>query len=198
MELTTLISIAFAAALAWPQAPEVARQRIVLLPSTDGSPSAVIVQGSGAERLLDKAYASLQVMRSGVTHEVGLSESAVREHYAELLDAQPPRPQSFLLYFANGSDSHLTPASEQTLAGLHTYLQSRPAPEVTLIGHTDRTGNASVNDALSLKRALSVRELMRQKGMDADNMLAVGRGSREPMSSGAQESLNRRVEIHVR
>jgi outer membrane protein OmpA-like peptidoglycan-associated protein len=103
-----------------------------------------------------------------------------------------------LLYFANGSDSQLTPASEQTLAGLHTYLQSRPAPEVTLIGHTDRTGNASVNDALSLKRALSVREHMRQKGMDTDNMLAVGRGSREPMSSGAQESLNRRVEIHVR
>ncbi len=198
MELTTLISIAIAAALAWAQAPEVANQRIVLLPSADGSPSAVVVQGRDGERLLDKAYASLEVLRSGDTQQIGLSESLVREYYADLLDAQPPRPQSFLLYFANGSDSRLTPESEQTLTGLHAYLQSRPAPEVTLIGHTDRTGSALLNDALSLKRALSVRELMRQKGMDVDNMLAIGRGSREPMSSAAQESLNRRVEIHVR
>jgi outer membrane protein OmpA-like peptidoglycan-associated protein len=198
MELTTLISIAIAAVLAWPQPQDVAQQRIVLLPSADGSPSAVVVRGADGERLVNKPYASLEVMRSGTTKEVSLSESEVKERYAQLLDAQAPRPKSFSLYFASGSDSQLTPESAQTLAGLQTYLQSRPAPEVTVIGHTDRTGSAAINDALSLKRAQAVREQIRQAGIDADNIPVFGRGSREPIATSAQEGLNRRVEIHVR
>lgn len=197
MELITLISIATAAALAWPQA-EMAHQRIILLPSANGSTSAVVVNGADGEHLLSKPYASLDIMPSGSTQEVMLSESDVRARYAQLLEAQPPRPQSFQLYFASGSDSQLTPESAKVLAGLQSYLQSRPSPEVTVIGHTDRTGSASINDALSLKRAQSVRELIRQSGIATDNMPALGRGSREPLAFSEQDSLNRRVEIHVR
>jgi outer membrane protein OmpA-like peptidoglycan-associated protein len=82
--------------------------------------------------------------------------------------------------------------------GLKAFLQSRPAPEVTVIGHTDRSGSVTGNDALSLQRAKTVQALIRQSGIDADNMLVLGRGSREPVASGASDALNRRVEIHVR
>lgn len=197
MELTGLITLAMAAALAWPRA-EVPQQRIVLLPSADGSPSAVVVKGADGERLLNTPYAGLEVMPAGTTQAVILTEAEVRARYAQVLEAQPPRPTHVLLYFASGSDSQLTPESAQTLAGLQTYLQSRPAPEVTVIGHTDRTGSVAINDALSLKRAQAVRELIRQAGIAVDNIPVFGLGSREPMASGAQESLNRRVEIHVR
>lgn len=197
MELTGLITLALAAALAWPRA-EVPQQRIVLLPSADGSPSAVVVKGADGERLLNTPYAGLDVMPAGTTQAVTLTEAEVRARYAQVLEAQPPRPTHFLLYFVSGSDSQLTPESAQTLAGLQTYLQSRPAPEVTVMGHTDRTGSVAINDALSLKRAQSVRELIRQAGIAVDNMPVFGLGSREPMASGAQEGLNRRVEIHVR
>ena len=81
MELTTLISIAIAAALAWPQAPEGANQRIVLLPSADGSPSAVVVQSADGEQLINKPYTGLEVTRYGATQKVPLSERAVRERY---------------------------------------------------------------------------------------------------------------------
>lgn len=197
MELTGLIALAISAALVWPRT-EVAQQRIVLLPSADGSPSAVVVNGRDGERLLSTPYAGLEVMASGSTQERTFTETDVRARYAQVLGAQPPRPHSFLLYFVSGSDSQLTPESVQSLAELQGYLQSRPAPEVTVIGHTDRTGSASINDALSLKRAQSVRELIRQAGIPVDNIPSYGRGSREPIASGAQEGLNRRVEIHVR
>ncbi len=197
MELTGLIALALAAALAWPQA-QVAQQRIILLPSADGSASAVVVRGADGERLLNSPFASLDVMAKGTTQEVQLNEADVRTRYGQLLDAQAPRPQSFLLYFVSGSDSQLTAESARTLAGLQAYLQSRPAPELTVIGHTDRTGSAAINDALSLKRAQAVRELIRMAGIDVNEVPAFGRGSREPMASGAQEELNRRVEIHVR
>jgi OOP family OmpA-OmpF porin len=197
MELITLVSIATAAMLAWPTT-EMTNQRIILLPSANGSPSAVVVRGADGERLLDKSYASLNVMPNGTTKEVSLAESDVRARYSQLLNAQPPRPQSFQLYFVSGSDSQLTTESAQVLKGLQAYLHTRPSPEVTVIGHTDRTGNAAINDALSLKRALSVRELIRQSGIATDDMPAFGRGSREPLAHSAQDSLNRRVEIHVR
>jgi outer membrane protein OmpA-like peptidoglycan-associated protein len=147
---------------------------------------------------MDVPYASLEVAPSGTFTDVSLSESSVRDRYASLLDAQAPRPRSFLLYFVTGSDSKLTAESQQTLTGLQDFLQSRPAPEITLIGHTDRSGSAAINDALSLKRAQAVRELIRQSGVTTDNVPVHGRGSREPIASGAQEGLNRRVEIHVR
>lgn len=197
MELITLISIAAATALAWPQ-NNMANQKIILLPSADGSSSAVVVKAADGERLLNKPYASLDILPNGATKEVSLSKSDVRARYAQLLDAQPPRPQSFQLYFASGSDSQLTPESAKVLAGLQAYLESRPSPEITVIGHTDRTGSAAINDALSLKRAQSVRELIRQSGIATDSVPTYGRGSREPVAFGLEEALNRRVEIHVR
>ena len=198
MELFAIALLGLGIWLGQAPEPEKITERIILLPSADGSRSAVIVHGVKGDRLMDQAYASLEVTPSGTFSDVALSESQVRERYASLLDAQAPRPRSFLLYFVTGSDSKLTAESQQTLIGLQDFLQSRPAPEVTLIGHTDRSGSAAINDALSLKRAQAVRELIRQAGVSTDNVPVYGRGSREPIASGAQEGLNRRVEIHVR
>ena len=141
MELTTLISIAVAAVLAWPQ--DIARQRIVLLPSIDGAQSAVLLQTPHGERLLDRPFASLDVMDKGGLKESVLTEAEVSDRYGLLLAAQPPRPKSFLLYFESGSDNQLTPESSQVLIGLKAFLQSRPAPEVTVIGHTDSSGSVA-------------------------------------------------------
>lgn len=178
--------------------PEKIMERIILLPSADGAGSAVVVKSARGDRLVDQAYASLEVTSSGAFTNVVLSESQVRDRYANLLDAQAPRPRSFLLYFESGSDSKLTAQSLQSLNDLQDFLQSHPAPEVTLIGHTDRSGSPATNDVLSLQRAQAVRDLIRQSGVSTDKVPVYGRGSREPIASGTQEGLNRRVEIHVR
>ena len=198
MEIITVALVGLGIWLGQAAHPEKITERIILLPSADGSRSAVIVQGAKGERLIDQAYASLEVSPTGKFSDAALSETQVRDRYANLLDVQAPRPRSFLLYFVTGSDSKLTAESEQTLIGLKDFLQSRPFPEASLIGHTDRSGSAAANDALSLKRAQTVRELINQAGIPADNVPVFGRGYREPIATGAQEHLNRRVEIHVR
>ncbi|PUE10887.1 hypothetical protein B9Z51_00610 [Limnohabitans sp. T6-5] len=198
MELVAIVLLGLGIWWGQAPAPEKIAERIILLPSADGSRSAVVVSGAQGDRLIDQPYASLEITPSGSLKNTTLSASEVQARYATLLEVQAPRPRSFLLYFVSGSDSKLTAESEQALAGLQAYLQTRPAPEVTLIGHTDRSGSAAINDALSLKRAQSVRDLVRQAGVSTDNVPVFGRGSREPIASGAQEGLNRRVEIHVR
>ena len=63
------------------------------------------------------------------------------------------------------------------------------------------TGPERINDTLSIRRAERVKEMLVQRGVRADRVSAVGRGSREPAvraPEGVAEARNRRVEISVR
>jgi outer membrane protein OmpA-like peptidoglycan-associated protein len=84
---------------------------------------------------------------------------------------------------------------------LKAFLATHPAPQITVIGHTDRMGTVEYNDALSRQRAETVRELLVEVGIQASSMDVAGRGEREPLVPTADEvpeERNRRVEINVR
>jgi outer membrane protein OmpA-like peptidoglycan-associated protein len=84
---------------------------------------------------------------------------------------------------------------------LKAELARRAAPEVTVIGHTDRVGKAEANDALSIKRAQILRTMLIAQGVPSTAIEAAGRGEREPLVPTADEVAepkNRRVEISVR
>jgi outer membrane protein OmpA-like peptidoglycan-associated protein len=71
---------------------------------------------------------------------------------------------------------------------------------LTLVGHTDSTGSAAHNQALSERRAGSVLAYFRQKGVIDQRLTAYGRGKDEPRASNATaegRALNRRVEIFI-
>jgi len=70
-----------------------------------------------------------------------------------------------------------------------------------VIGHTDKVGTDAYNDALSRQRAEVVRKALLARGIAQDNVVAIGRGKREPIvptADGVAEARNRRVEIQVR
>ena len=80
-------------------------------------------------------------------------------------------------------------------------IADRPASEVMVIGHTDRVGNAELNDKLSLTRAQLIRNLLIESGVAEDKLEAIGRGERDPLvptADDVDEPKNRRVEINVR
>ncbi len=80
-------------------------------------------------------------------------------------------------------------------------IGSHPAPEIVVVGHTDRVGSLAYNDALSLRRAERVRAQLVQVGIPNDQISVAGRGEREPLKATEDEvaePLNRRVEITVR
>jgi outer membrane protein OmpA-like peptidoglycan-associated protein len=75
-----------------------------------------------------------------------------------------------------------------------------PKMRVTVVGHTDDTGGPEVNNRLSLDRAASVRDYLRNRGLDTSRMIINGRGENEPMASNdsqAGRAQNRRVEIYL-
>ncbi|NHZ35584.1 OmpA family protein [Massilia rubra] len=81
-----------------------------------------------------------------------------------------------------------------------TTLQDNPSTTVTIIGHTDSTGNDSVNQPLSVDRAAQTRDYLAARGVSPNRIMIDGRGEREPVASNDDPSgraRNRRVEIYV-
>lgn len=175
--------------------------RIVLLPGPDGKLGAVVVRSAAGEARLDTAYAAAEVTRAGAIAPSQEDAGSVARRFGEVLAAQPPRPVSFTVYFVTGSATELEPESQVVMDGLKAELARRAAPEITVIGHTDRVGNADTNDALSVSRAEAVRDMLLASGTKTFSLDATGRGEREPLvatADGVAEPRNRRVEISLR
>jgi outer membrane protein OmpA-like peptidoglycan-associated protein len=84
---------------------------------------------------------------------------------------------------------------------IHELLVTNPDLKVQINGHTDNTGNAVTNKALSLKRASSVVDYLVNHGISAARLSAKGFGSERPIVSNDDEEsgreINRRTEIEI-
>jgi alkylhydroperoxidase/carboxymuconolactone decarboxylase family protein YurZ len=142
-----------------PPAPPKPRytERVILLPSRDGRPSALVVKDATGERDLTKPYQGVE-LGTGVERPMAHTEAEVSRRYGEVMRAQPARPFTYTLYFVAGR-TDLTPQSRTALDEVREKIKGFPAAQVTVIGHTDRVGSTEANDALSLKRAGAVRDL---------------------------------------
>jgi len=174
---------------------------VVLLPDADGKTGSVIVKTEGQQQAVSAAYASASVNRRGTIHAAGEDAGQVQQRYAATLAARPLAPVSFTVFFEFGSAVDIAPVFQPTLEKLKATIGSYPAAEVTVIGHTDRVGTLESNDALSVRRAETVRDLILQAGLQPTVLEVAGRGEREPLVPTADEVpevQNRRVEINLR
>ena len=196
--IAALAALFFAACATEPKS--VPTDVIVLLPHADGTTGAVVATQGNRKAVLDSPYASARSGGDGVPKTGKESEESVKKEFAGALAALPPAPVSFVVYFKSGGDE-FTDESKILVARLLEEMGRRPSPEITVVGHTDRVGSDQANDALSLQRAGRVRELLIQRGVAADRIIAAGRGERDllvPTADGIDEPRNRRVEISVR
>jgi outer membrane protein OmpA-like peptidoglycan-associated protein len=176
------------------------REHFSVMPDPDGKTGKMVVTPrQGTPLTLDQASTSASV-RGGEAAPVKLSGAELKEMYKDALDAQPMAPVRFLLYFVEGGDV-LTAESQRELENVLAEIKKRPAPDLIVVGHTDRVGSVTDNDRLALRRAEKVRAQLIAQGLAADSISASGRGEREPLVPTADEvaeARNRRVEILVR
>jgi outer membrane protein OmpA-like peptidoglycan-associated protein len=175
---------------------------VLLLPDQDGKTGTLTITQEGQERVLSSPYAVARITEPGKLEieTATATPEEVQHAFAPALAAQPPRPASFTLYFVEDTDEFM-PESEQAVPEVVAEIAHRPAPEITVIGHTDRVGSDAHNDALSLRRAERVQAELLRVGITADRIEVAGRGEREPVvptEDEVPEPRNRRVEISVR
>jgi outer membrane protein OmpA-like peptidoglycan-associated protein len=107
-------------------------------------------------------------------------------------------PQDVL--FATGSAA-LRPDLTRDLKAIAANLIRYPNSQIEVVGHTDNTASAALNQDLSQRRAVSVADVLRGSGVPNARITAYGRGEDQPIASNLSESgraLNRRVEIFIR
>src|SRR5262249_52410399 len=153
--------------------PAVRLDMVVVLPDPEtGAVGGAVVSSplGGAGDLTSDRPATR--IAHGQNPNAPLAISDVRGH--QLFDdapaAQPPAPRDFLLYFRFKSD--LTPESETLLTEILAFVKSRPAPDVTVIGHTDTVGTTQSNIDLGRTRATMIRDRLVAVGIDA-NLISV-------------------------
>lgn len=94
----------------------------------------------------------------------------------------------------------LTPASRQQLTQIADKLKACPDPRVSVVGHTDNSGNDGINIPLSNNRAKSVADYLVSQGVVENRVTSKGVGSAEPIAPNntpAGKAQNRRVDITV-
>ena len=94
--------------------------------------------------------------------------------------------------------ARLTPNAKTVLRGVAERLLAHSDTEVEIAGHTDSKGSDEYNQALSERRAESVRDFLIDLGVDPGRLQARGYGDTRPVDSNASDEgreRNRRIEM---
>ncbi|MCM2477151.1 OmpA family protein [Rhizobium sp. CG5] len=101
--------------------------------------------------------------------------------------------------FATDQDQ-VMPQFYATLNSVAIVLRKFNKTLIDVNGHTDSTGSAAHNQALSERRAYSVANYLSSQGVDQRRVSALGFGPSQPVASNASpdgRAQNRRVEIQI-
>ena len=123
------------------------------------------------------------------------------------MQAQPPmaaRPMSQsreAIVFFDFDRSEITPEAASILRTFATTNTANANTTLTIEGHADRSGSDAYNQALSQRRAQSVRAELQRDGVQFDrykDIRIIAKGESEPLvptADGVREPQNRRVTV---
>ena len=174
----------------------------VLLDNPDGSVGMIQVINAGGMQMLNQPAQAVGLVSANQppTQPFFLNKEDIQNEFGETLEVAPDDPLQALLYFETDT-VQLTAESQQQLQELLSKIADRPAPDIGVIGHTDRTASEEYNHQLSLRRAHAIRDLIVAGGIDPKMVEVTGHGENNPLvktPDNVSEPLNRRVEIVVR
>lgn len=104
------------------------------------------------------------------------------------------------IFFVSGS-AKLLAKSNKSLDEVANVLKQDADLKLDIEGHTDNTGSDKVNLPLSEKRAQTVLNYLKNKGVEESRIQAAGYGSSRPVADNKTakgRTLNRRVELKLK
>lgn len=175
---------------------------IIVMPDQKGQTGELQLDNDKGITRLDQPGQLLLVGddRSMEISQKGLAEQTQNDLFGDALEMSPKPPTFYLLYFDTNALS-LDPYSSHTLKKVIRDIQGRENKDIVVIGHTDRTGKKDYNMALSIKRAVFIRDLLIKNGVDPSVIETISHGEGNPLiqtPDNQAEPKNRRVEVVIR
>ena len=131
-----------------------------------------------------------------VTKEMQQEVTADASNFADAIN-KTGRVAVYGINFDTGKAT-IRPDSENVLNEINKLLAQNPAWKLRVEGHTDNTGAAAGNQALSVDRARAVVAWLTAHGVAASRLSAAGYGQDKPVADNGTEdgrAKNRRVEL---
>lgn len=156
---------------------------------SDAANSAGEMASDAANAITTKAKEALE----GVTFATG----SIGEKFSNFLAGDQTEETTFLfnnLTFASGSAAIQDMTEVDNLAKV---LNAYSNINIEVTGHTDSSGAADKNIALSQARAEAVKAQLVAQGVAENRITAKGYGSNSPKTENPADAANRRVEIKI-
>jgi outer membrane protein OmpA-like peptidoglycan-associated protein len=146
-----------------------------------------LLAGAAVGQYLDQQERELRASLAGTGAEVNRDGESLLVNF----------PAS--LTFAVDS-AEIRPEFYSTMDQVSGTLNRYPQSYLDVIGHTDSTGSDAYNQSLSERRAGSVSNYLRSRGVIPERIAAYGVGETQPIASNATtdgRQQNRRVELRI-
>jgi outer membrane protein OmpA-like peptidoglycan-associated protein len=207
-------------------APGLAREAIVA--GEDARRSAMIASAASAAEAEERSAANAATQRANTVARAAATEAATAAAAATEVATSAERDRGALaarsdlltrlnaalptrdsarglvsevggVQFATGT-ADANASAREALAKFSGIVASYPGLRFNVEGHTDSVGSVAMNNELSLRRALTVRDYLIGQGVPASSIDVVGHGLSMPIGDNSTvdgRTRNRRVEIVI-
>ena len=175
-------------------------------------PEPVVIPDSDGDGVNDDLDACPGTPSGAPVDSRGCALDSDKDGVIDLLDECPGTPEGFkvdaggcpqtmelaLTYETNSAK--IDAVSTPKVHAFGEFLMDNPGYNIHVIGHTDSKGSAAYNQKLSEKRAVSVRNMLVEQGVDAARITTEGRGESDPKADNATaegRQANRRIEVQL-
>lgn len=178
------------------------RNVVVLLPDSDGKTGSIVVSNQAGSQIISgrKQAVAIASPTTAPSPPQPMDDEKIQKNFGKALSVLPSPPIHFILYFKTDTTS-LTDESRSLLAKVLPATVDRKSTDVSVVGHTDRVGLREYNYNLGLERALLIKKMLVNLGIDPGFIEVTSHGEDNPIIKTAdevQEPRNRRVEVVVR
>ena len=168
--------------------------------------NATVGVGVGANALIGGGDKSIALQPLSVEGNTGLNVAAgigAISLHAEAAPPPPPAPpppvKTFIVFFDFDQSGLTDKALEVIAEAVHT-AKANGFVKVMVTGHTDTVGSDDYNQALSIRRAESVKDEMVKEGLDGNGIAVDGKSFHDPLVTtgpDVREPQNRRAVIDL-
>ena len=175
---------------------------VVLVPDPDGSVGQITVSNAAGSVDISQANQSTLVRSRETAPGTPdqLDPATIQKLFGKVMSNQPLPSIHFILYFQSDS-VELLPDSSRELSAIVAAAQQRAPTRISVVGHSDTMGDKAYNHELSVRRAMAVKQLLVDRGIDDTFMNVSSHGEENPLvktADNVSNAQNRRVEVIVR
>jgi outer membrane protein OmpA-like peptidoglycan-associated protein len=171
-----------------------------------GSGLSVTLDNRLVDKLQNRTYSGVKLKTQlddqlliGLRYSFGAAPAAAAAAPAPVTAVAPaPAPARSYLVFFDWDSAALTARAQQIIADAAKNSTAVKATKIDVAGHADKSGTASYNQTLSLKRANNVAAELVRLGVPKTAISISAFGDTKPLvptAAGVREPQNRRVEI---